>query len=460
MDYQEALRYIDNLTNYEKRTGYSYSPATFDLRRPRELLGLMGDPQLRFPSILVAGTKGKGSVAAMVASILQASGRRVGLYSQPHFHTFRERIRVDDRLISPEEMASAVEAVVPAVSWLRQSRPDLGVPTSYEVATAAALHYFAGQALDLAVLEVGLGGRLDATNVVKPLVSVITPISLDHTQLLGNSVAEIAAEKAGIVKENGVVVCGEQPAEALEVIRRVVAERGARLVRASPRVAEAAGEPLEQPQPLRKGEPAHPRWERTRVALRGDAGTVYRLELPLLGAHQVANAATAIAVVEELAGQGFPVDRGLVERGLYQVRWPGRLEIVSRQPLVVVDGAHNGDSARKLAAALRECFACRHLILVLGTSTDKDVRGIVAALAPDASAVVATRSRHARAADPERLVAEARKHCSLVDTAPDVPSALALATSLSTPSDLICATGSLYTVADAREHFGLAVEKD
>lgn len=459
MDYTEALDYLDNLTNYEKKTDYAYSSANFDLRRPRELLSLMGDPHLQYPAILVAGTKGKGSTSIMVASILQASGRRVGFYSQPHFHTFRERIRVDDRLIAPEDFASAVEAVIPAMNWLRLHRPDLGMPTSYEVATAAALHYFAKRAPDVVVLEVGLGGRLDATNVVNPLVSVITPISLDHVQILGDTLAQIAFEKAGIIKGNGVVVSAEQPEEAMDVIRRVAVERSARLVVVHPQIVENAGA-QGQPETLGDGEPARPRWERTSVVLRGGSGDLYRVEIPLLGAHQVANAATAISVVEELVGKGIAVDRRAVERGLYQIRWPGRLEVVFRCPLVVVDGAHNGDSARKLAAALRENFLYRHLILVLGTSSDKDIEGIVDALAPKASTVIATRSHHARAAYPERLAAEARERCLQVEVSPDIPSALGRAMALATPSDLICATGSLYTVADARAFFGLAVEED
>ncbi|MGI5837053.1 MAG: bifunctional folylpolyglutamate synthase/dihydrofolate synthase, partial [Chloroflexota bacterium] len=263
MDYVEALQYIDGLTNYEKKTGYAYSSTNFDLRRPRELLSLMGDPHLRYPTILVAGTKGKGSTSVMIASILRASGRRVGFYSQPHFHTFRERIRIDDNLITPDDLASAMEAVTPAVSWLRQNRPELGAPTAYEAATAAALHYFALQSPDIVVLEVGLGGRLDATNVAIPLVSVITPISLDHVQLLGNNLAQIAYEKAGIIKENGVVVSAEQPEPAMEIIRLMAAERGAKLVVARPQIVESEDGHIRRDSFL-NGEPARPLRERTR----------------------------------------------------------------------------------------------------------------------------------------------------------------------------------------------------
>ena len=459
MDYDEALNYIYSFTDYEKKVGYGYSEETFDLRRPMELLSLMGDPQLRFPSLLIAGTKGKGSTAAMVSSILRASGRRAGLYSQPHLHTFRERISIDDRIISPEEMAESVEAVVPAVDAIRSSRPDLGMPTTYEVTTAAAMHFFASRAPDIVVLEVGLGGRLDATNVVVPLLSVITPISLDHVQILGQTLAQIASEKAGIIKERGVVVSSQQDEAAMAVIRRTAADRGARLVVANPDIVESAG-------PGNAGVPAgrSARVQRaalvretTDVTMRGPSGKLYQFRLPLLGAHQLSNAATAIAAVEQLAGLGFPVDGESVERGLNQVRWPGRLEVVSREPLVVVDGAHNGDSAQKLAVALRENFAYRRLVLVLATSADKDIKAIVGALAPEGPLVIATRSRHSRAADPETVADEARSQGLAVETAPDLPSAMATATARSEPGDLICVTGSLFIVADAREHYGLAV---
>jgi dihydrofolate synthase / folylpolyglutamate synthase len=461
MNYTDALAYLDSLTDYEKRTGYVYSAETFDLRRPRELLALLGNPQDRFPSVLVAGTKGKGSTSVMIASILRASGRRVGLYSQPHLHSFRERIRVDSKLITSEQFALAVESVIPAVERFRRERPELGMPTSYEVVTAAAFLFFVSQRPDLVVLEVGLGGRLDATNVATPLVSVITPISLDHVHLLGDTIAKIAAEKAGIIKEGGVVVAARQTEEAMGVIRGVATERGARVVVAA---AVAEGEAKKNASSpggtLAEGEPAHPIRESTAVDLRGESGRLYHLEIPLLGAHQVANAATAITVVEQLGKLGFPVDADAVERGMREVRWPGRLEIVSRSPLTVVDGAHNGDSAQKLAAALRECFAYRRLILLLGTSSDKDVEGIASALAPEAWTVIATRSRHPRAADPERLAAEARRWCPRVEISPDLAAAIARATALAGPSDLICITGSLFTVADARDCFGLAPEKD
>ncbi|HEX9015567.1 MAG TPA: folylpolyglutamate synthase/dihydrofolate synthase family protein [Chloroflexota bacterium] len=459
MNYQDALGYLQTLTDFEKKTGYTYATAGFDLRRPRALLEVLGNPQLRFPSIVVAGTKGKGSTSAMIASILRASGRSVGLYSQPHLHTFRERIRVDDTIITPEEFASAVEAVVPVVEEFVRRYPDLGMPTSYEAATAAALVFFARKAPDIVVLEVGLGGRLDAVNVVEPLVSVITPVSLDHVQILGNTVAEIASEKAGIIKERGVVVAAEQDEEAMGVIRRVARERSARLIEARPDVAGPAVPEDGRPE-IRPGEHARPRRTSTEVSLRGTAGAVYRLRLPLLGAHQVANAATAIAVIEQLEGMGVVAGREAIEAGLASVKWPGRLEVVSEAPLVVVDGAHNGDSARKLAAALTEEFLYRRLILVLGTSTDKDVEGIIAALGPIADIAIATRSRHPRAADPERLAAELRRHSHDVRLAPDVPKALSLATGLADSADLICATGSLFTVADARDHYGLAVDKD
>ena len=252
------------------------------------------------------------------------------------------------------------------------------------------------------------------------------------------------------------VVSAEQPEEAMEVIRRVSTERGARLVVASSRIREE-----DAPQPATDPDgAARPRRERSDAVVEGPSGNSYRVQIPLLGSHQLSNAATAIAVIEELAGRGFPVDPRGLEEGLRRVEWPGRLEIVSREPLVVVDGAHNGDSARKLAAALEKEFVYRRLLLVLGTSADKDLEGIVSALAPAASAVVATRSRHARAADPARIAELARHHCPLVEITQDVPSAIARALALAAPEDLVCVTGSLFIVADARDHFGLATDKD
>jgi dihydrofolate synthase / folylpolyglutamate synthase len=460
MDYDEALRYIYSFTDYEKQTGYSYSEETFDLRRPRALLALMGEPHLEFPSLLVAGTKGKGSTSAMIASILRASGRRVGLYSQPHLHTFRERISIDGDLISPSQLAEAVKSVAPAVEELRRSRPDLGAPTSYEVATAAAMRFFAVQAPDLVVLEVGLGGRLDATNVVDPLVSVITTISLDHVQILGETLPQIAGEKAGIIKEKGLVVSSEQADEAMAVISRTALERRARLVVAAPRFEEAA-EVGEQPDAREASHSrSRPLRERSDATMRGPSGTLYRVRLPLLGAHQLSNAATAIAAVELLAERGFPAEPKAMEEGLAQVRWPGRLEIVSREPLVVVDGAHNGDSAQKLAAALRENFEYRRLILVLATSADKDVGSIVEGLASENPLVIATRSSHPRAGDPATVAGEARKQGLPQEMAPDIASAIERAVALAEPSDLICVTGSLFIVADARDYYGLGTSDE
>ncbi len=467
MDYNEALRYLSNFTDYEKKTGYSYTAETFDLRRTEALLAHLGNPHLQFPSVLVAGTKGKGSTSIMIASIIQASGLRVGLYSQPHLHTFRERMRVNGRLISREELAEAVSAVIPAVDQLQRDRPDLGIPTAYEATTAAAMYFFASQQPDLVVLEIGLGGRLDAANVVTPLVSVLAPISLDHIQILGDTIAQIAVEKAGIIKEKGTVVATDQTEEAIHVIQQTAAERSARLVIARPEIANGPLDatvraPMQQERSA-TGENgrAHPRRERTSAALKGPSGQIYRVELPLLGDHQLANAATAIAVAEELAAKGFPITREAVELGLGQVRWPGRLEILNREPLVLADGAHNGDSATKLVAALRKEFVYRQLILVLATSSDKDVEGIVAALAPAASVVITTRSHHPRAAQPERLAAAIPPSvCPHVEIAADFASAIGLAIALAAPSDLICVAGSLFIVANAREHFGLETQRD
>jgi dihydrofolate synthase / folylpolyglutamate synthase len=446
MDYDEALRYIYSFTDYEKQTGYSYSEAVFDLRRPRALLALMGDPQLRFPALLVAGTKGKGSTSAMIASILRASGRRVGLYSQPHLHTFRERISIDGTLISPSQLAEAVASAAPAVEELRRSRPELGVPTSYEVATAAAMRFFAGQAPDLVVLEVGLGGRLDATNVVDPLVSVITAISLDHVQILGNTLAEIATEKAGIIKAGSIAVVGVQEPEVMDVL----AER-AQAVGAELRVEGAAFGVLAREVGVGGQQ----------VSLRGLAGDYSDLFLPLFGAHQAHNAAVAIAAVEAFVGGGEqPLNGDVVRAGLEGVTTPGRLEIVRRSPTVLVDAAHNPAGVEALVEALGESFTFTRLIGVLAVLQDKDAEPMVAALAQVLDHVVVTRTTSPRAIRPDRLgqlCAEyfGEDRVSVVDALPEAVDVAAGMADDGGVGGAVLATGSVTTAAEVRMLLGV-----
>jgi len=432
MNYQAALDYILSFADYERAPR---SALVFDLRRVEMLLGKLGNPERRARSIQVAGTKGKGSTAAMIASILTKANYKAGLYTSPHLQAFTERIQVDGKPIAKDEFASLAEVLKPEAEAVNQFGA-FGELTTFELLTALAFAYFKEKEVDFQVLETGLGGRLDATNVVNSGVCVITSISFDHTEVLGNTLTQIATEKAGIIKPGSIVVCSPQFPEAMGVIEKVCWERGARLVKVGSEVT----------------------WHRKAFSpegqsfqLRGILGE-YDLSLPLLGEHQLENAATAIAVVEVLADSGVRVSAERIATGLAQVHWPGRLQILQRQPWFIVDSAHNAYSAKRLVEALKQYFNFDRMVLIFGVSSDKDVAGIVAELVSLPSIVIATRARHPRAVEPARLVAEFSKWGITPEVAENVASAVNLALARATPRDLICATGSLFVIAEVMEY--------
>lgn len=434
LTFADATRYLSSFTNYERQPQVPYTRETFNLDAFETFLAHLENPHQRLNSIVVAGTKGKGSTAAMIASIAQASGLKVGLYSSPHLCSIRERIQVDGKMISEGDFAALVTQLLP---HLEAPGPGemRGLRTFFEILTAMALIHFRAVRVDLAVLEVGLGGRLDATNVVTPLLSVITPISLDHTDILGETIPLIAREKAGIIKPQGLAVVAPQPPEALAVIRAVCASQGARLVDVEREV---------------HWRPVHSSWRGSVFALESPIRSYPRLEIPLAGPHQILNAATAIVAVEQLEAQGLPIVQEGISQGLRRVRWEGRLETVSRQPWVVLDGAHNRDSARRVREALATCFAYRRLILVLGIAANKDLEGIIEELVPLASQTIATQAEPARAAPPQRLAELACKWTAHVLVQEDVREALVQAVALAEAEDLVLVTGSLYLVGDAK----------
>jgi len=440
LSYPQALAYLNSLIDYEKGMPRSYSPLAFNLARAAQLLAGLGDPHERYPIVLIAGTKGKGSTAAFVESILRAAGRRTGLYISPHLHTWRERVQVDRRLIEQAAVAEWVTRLRPLAEALRGT--EQGPPTYYEVSTALALGYFAEQAVDVAVLEVGLGGRLDATNVVTPRVAVITTIGYDHMEILGHTLTAIAGEKAGIVKPAGWAVSAAQEPEARAAIAAACRAQGARLWVAEAAgvypVLPAAGAPLPYPVP--------PAAE----------------NLGLQGWFQEGNARVAQAVVLALRAQGWDIPTAAVAAGLRGVRWPGRLEVVAgARPTLVLDGAHNVDSARALRRALREGFPYERLLLVTGFSQGHDVPAFFGELGPAAAHVIVTAARHPRAAGSAAVVAAARQVVfAPVEPVEGVAAALERARALAAPDDLICVCGSLFVVAEAREALGLVEEED
>ena len=453
--YDQALAYILSLTDLERRTDLTGARAQLGLERMKVMLDAIGHPETAYWTVHVAGTKGKGSTAAMIERVLRATGMETGLYTSPHLHTFRERIRFCGRPIAPTALASLTAELRLCVDAM----PDR--PSTFELATTLALLYFARRRAHAAVLEVGLGGRLDATNVVTPRVAVITSISYDHMAILGNSLGQIAYEKAGIIKPGVPVVSSPQHPEALAVIERIARERGAPLT--------LVGRDME----VRITDASKNGVWATIVG----AGYCHDVHVPLIGEHQATNAATAVAALEVLRQQGVPLTARQMTDGLSLVHWPGRLEILARRPTILVDGAHNVDSAQKLRAALDEFFpledqhrawpaqsctdaaqrrrrhffrALRPRVLILGMSADKDIRGIMNVLVPGADAVIVTRSNHPRAADVELLKSAAAPFGCTLFTIPDVRGALVEARRLAGDDGLICASGSLFIVADVR----------
>jgi dihydrofolate synthase/folylpolyglutamate synthase len=411
-----------------------HDPAFYDLRRVNELLAYLGNPHQKARSVHITGTNGKGSVAAMVASALTVCGYNTGLYTSPHLHNWRERIRVDGELISEEELARLVARLKPQVEVVNE-RATYGKLTTFEFLTVLAFVYFGQRGVEFQVLEVGMGGRFDATNVITPTVCIITPINFDHTDVLGNTLAEIAAEKSGIIKPGSTVVISPQLDEAAEVIKKTCRECGAQLIAVGSDVTwEGLGFDL----------------DRQLLRVQGRKGG-YELAIPLLGQHQLDNAATAVAALEVLADKGFNISREGIINGLGRVSWPGRFQILNRHPLVVVDGAHNIGAARRLKQSIEQYLDFDRAILVIGASFDKDIASIVSELFSLFDKVIVTRSRHPRAMALAPLAAEFARHGVKALIAEDVPSALSRALALAGGKDLICIAGSLFIVAEAME---------
>ncbi len=438
--YASALRRLLSLADFERMTGARDPLPKYDLGRIRELVRRLGDPHECAPAVHIAGTKGKGSVAIMVSGILTAAGYHTGLFTSPHLHTFRERIRVDGVPVSEELFARHLDRVWPEVEAMGPAGSP-GRPTTFEALAAMAFDLFRAQGVDAQVVEVGLGGRLDTTNVVHGAVAVITSLSLDHTAILGNDLARIAWEKAGVIKPGVRVVLAPQPPEAEAVVAEVCRERQADLCRLGHDVT----------------------WHLGAHDLSGQAVRVhtlarsYDLWIPLLGAHQAENAAVAVAAVEAL---GLKIDEAAVARGLRRIEWPGRFQVVSKKPCVVLDGAHNPHSVARLMQAVRDHLPPGRTVLVFGCSADKDLAGMVAELAPTVQEAVVCASRHPRAVPSSRLSEAFRAAGVPARAAPDVSSALADAVAQAGAGDVILVTGSLFIVAEALEGwYGIPSER-
>ncbi|MFC1991266.1 bifunctional folylpolyglutamate synthase/dihydrofolate synthase [Chloroflexota bacterium] len=431
--YQEALDYIYSFIDYETQPR-PRDAVHYDLRRMYELLSRLGNPHLKARTVHVAGSKGKGSVAVMLASALTASGYATGLYTSPHLLIFNERLRVDGKLISDQEVVDLVDKLKPEVEAVNE-KATYGRLTTFEVITVLGFAYFELKGVDFQVIEVGLGGRLDATNVVQPEVCIITSISLEHTEVLGNTLTEIATEKAGIIKPGSVAVISPQADEVNKVIEDACRDSRVELIKVG---SDVTWQSLDFDT------------NRQSLKVKGRLDS-YELSIPLLGQYQLDNATTAVAALEILGKKGFNVSRDSITVGLAQVNWPGRLQVLNHRPLLVVDGAHNPDSAHKLRQALEYYFDFNKAILIIGFSADKNIDGIISELLPLFDKVIATQSIHPRAMPTASVVAELRRQGVEAQATDDISIALPLALTMAGETDLICVTGSLFVVAGAIE---------
>jgi dihydrofolate synthase/folylpolyglutamate synthase len=425
------------LDRFYRRAAHGIKPG---LERIRALLDVLDAPEHRFLSVHVAGTNGKGSVCAMIESVLRAAGVRTGLYTSPHLVRFNERIRVEGRPIDDDALAPLLERAETAAVRAETSG-GWGETTFFELATAAAFRHFADEAVQVAVIETGMGGRWDATNVVRPLVSVITDIAFDHMEYLGTTLAAIAGEKAGIIKPGRPVVCGVTDPGARSVVRAEAERQGA------PFAEEAGGVSVR-----RSGAPD---WSGQRVEIDTPSGRIPRLRLPLLGDHQLANTALAVGALQEIAETaGVEIAPAAWRRGLESVAWPARLQVVERDPPVLIDGAHNLHGARALADTLDALAGGKPVGLVCGVLADKDFSGMARLLASRCRRVWAVPVRNERALDPGRWASELRRAGAETVASAPLDAAWNEARAWARKAGgIVCAAGSLYLAGEILECF-------
>jgi dihydrofolate synthase / folylpolyglutamate synthase len=420
MIYTEALDWLLGLEHMGVKLG---------LDNVKELLHRLGDPQEEFRSVHIAGTNGKGSVSAMLASILRAQGYRTGLYTSPHMVDFRERILTDGKMIEEGELARLATEV--KGQWDEMERTTGQTPTFFEATTAMAFLHFADRGVEEGVIEVGMGGRLDATNVISPDCTVITNISLEHTQYLGDTLSSIAGEKAGIIKPGVPVVTAVEQAEALEVIKQMALSK-----RATVRVV---GNDI-----------AYRLVSSTLDGILIEIGNLPSLvRVPLLGAYQAVNAATAYAAAIELEGRGVHIEEKAIIAGLQNVQWPGRLQLIKGRPTIILDASHTPEGARKVALEVNKLFD-RDLTLVIGVLSDKDLNGVVGPFARISSRAIATSPATNRAYPADAVAQALNRYLGDVEIEPNVHNAMNRATEISQADGVILVTGSIYTIGEAR----------
>jgi dihydrofolate synthase/folylpolyglutamate synthase len=444
-NYATAMRWLMSHVDYERMRIVPYNNRTFSLERVRKILARLKNPHQQLQCVLVAGTKGKGSTCAMLASMLQACGYTVGLYCSPHLVDIRERITIDGRMISYPDMTSLLKRVAREERALGDNRLSY-----FEILTAVALRHFSDQAVDIAVLETGLGGRLDATNVVTPLVCGMTHISLDHTNILGNELEKIAREKAGIFKKGVPAVSVQQDARVESTLCEVAEASSAPL--------QFTGKEIEFSFRFESNRELGPH---TRVCVSSETCRWDHLPVPLKGEHQAHNCGLALALLDKLRSSGFNLVEEQVIGGLAMTNLPGRMEIVHENPRVIVDGAHNAESIRALIRSLGAHISYDSLVLIFGCGQDKQYTAMLKEVALGADKIIFTRAKqNSRAMDPELLVSSFNELSGkMVQSAPDLREALRLAGRAVSREDLIVVTGSFYLVGEAKKAFADAAAK-
>jgi len=437
--YNKAIDFLMGHTDYERMRVVRYNTTTFNLDRMRLLLKYLGNPHLKFKTAHVAGTKGKGSTCTMLACMLQAGGYNVGLYTSPHLVDVRERIRVNAEMISPQDLVDYVKRVEPILKKMAEDRP-----TFFEIFTAISFAYFADKKVDIAVIETGLGGRLDSTNVITPEVTGITSISRDHMSVLGNTTSKIAEEKAGIFKKDVPAVTCQQDNDVANVLRRVAGNVKTNL--------QFVGSDIEFSYRFECARPIGPHM---RVCLSTEQSRFEHLAVPLMGEHQAVNCGLALAMLDKLKARGFPFDDAKAVEGLAKLKLPGRLEVVSRDPHVIIDGAHNAASVQCLIRGIGQHIPYDSMVVVFGCNCDKDVDGMLEQISLGADKVIFTKARNnPKSSLPEELAAiYTERYGKMAQVAQTFTEAMSIAIRAISREDLITITGSFYLIGEAKQYF-------
>lgn len=428
-DYNSALDYIYSFVDFSLTRNLRYSSEKFNLDRMKSLMKLLGNPQNNYPIVHVAGTKGKGSICAMLSSVLGAAGYRTGLYTSPHMQNYSERIRIGNKEIEKRQFVSLINVIKPNVAKIT------GL-TTFEITTAIAFLYFSKMKVDIAIIEVGLGGRLDATNIIQPKVCILSTISKDHEKILGNTLEKIAKEKAGIIKEKVPVIVSPQKPRVYVVFENVAKQKNAPIIKIKDKfnlVYQSHGINGQYFSIIEK------KW-----------GKQINIFTKLLGSHQAINSLSAYAALQILNENGFNISNEAIQLGFKIVKWPGRFEILSKKPLIIIDSAHNTDSIQKLVNTIMDYFQNKKIILIFGASEDKNIRGMLKILLPYCQKIIISQSDHPRALDPDKIKVIGMSFAHNIEVISSMEKALEKAIALYEKDSIIIATGSIFIAAALR----------